>query len=86
MKKCILIVTLILFQLSIVRGQVLNYIFTNFKVSDGLPCNECYDVIQDEQGYIWIFTDIGVARFDGQGYTLWHRGWTDGQLFSTRGL
>lgn len=37
----------------------------NYTVSDGLPSNECYDLIQDHEGFIWIGTDRGLARFDG---------------------
>lgn len=29
---------------------------------------ECYRVIQDHSGYMWIATDRGVARFDGYGF------------------
>ena len=31
----------------------------------GLPSNEVYDVMQDSKGYIWIGTDRGLARYDG---------------------
>lgn len=37
----------------------------NYTIDEGLPSNECYDVLQDKQGYIWISTDNGVSRFDG---------------------
>ncbi len=46
-----------------VFAQVNNYI--NFTVDDGLPSNEVYHVIEDEQGYIWFATDKGVSRFNG---------------------
>ncbi len=46
-------------------GQQSDYIYTNYTVSDGLPSNECYDVIQDKSGYVWVATDNGVAKFDG---------------------
>ncbi len=37
----------------------------NYTVSDGLPSNTVYDVIEDSIGYIWIATDNGLTRFDG---------------------
>jgi len=40
-------------------------VFRRYTVDRGLPSQECYDVIQDRKGYIWIATDAGVARFDG---------------------
>lgn len=67
-KKDILLVALLL-TLSLVHlpleGQVSDYVFTNYTIEDGLPSNECYEVIQDSRGYIWVATDNGVARFDG---------------------
>jgi len=30
-----------------------------------LPSSECYTIVEDRTGYIWIGTDNGVARFDG---------------------
>jgi len=46
-------------------GQQSDYIYTQFTRNEGLPSNECHDVIQDSNGYIWVATDNGVARFDG---------------------
>lgn len=40
----------------------------NYSSSDGLPSNECYDLIQDPDGFIWIAGDRGVARFDGTNF------------------
>jgi ligand-binding sensor domain-containing protein len=41
----------------------------NYTTTDGLPSSECYDIIQDSQGYVWISTDRGVCRFDGYEFT-----------------
>lgn len=38
--------------------------FHNYTIEDGLPSSECYDVVQDSTGYIWVATDRGIARFD----------------------
>ena len=37
----------------------------NFTIEDGLPSNECHDILQDSTGYIWIATDRGLVRYDG---------------------
>ncbi|MGB3074302.1 MAG: two-component regulator propeller domain-containing protein, partial [Chitinophagales bacterium] len=37
----------------------------HFTSADGLPSNVVYDVLQDEDGFIWFATDHGVSRFDG---------------------
>lgn len=39
--------------------------FFHYTTEDGLPSSECYEVLQDNKGYIWISTDNGVSRFDG---------------------
>jgi ligand-binding sensor domain-containing protein len=38
---------------------------TQFTTNNGLPSNTIYDIIQDENGFIWIATDYGVSKFDG---------------------
>ena len=41
-----------------------NY-FRNFSIDEGLPSSEVYQVIQDNENYIWFATDRGVSRYDG---------------------
>ena len=36
-----------------------------YDLNDGLPSNECYKVIQDKKGYIWIASDEGLSRYNG---------------------
>ena len=40
-------------------------VFKNYRIEDGLPSLEVYQVLQDSKGYIWFATDRGVSRFDG---------------------
>jgi len=45
----------------------------NYTSNDGLPSNNVYEVIQDNDGFIWIGTDAGLSKFDGyrfENYTL----------------
>jgi hypothetical protein len=35
---------------------------------DGVPDNEFYDIIEDNDGYIWLAADKGLFRFDGVNY------------------
>lgn len=37
-------------------------------VKDGLPCNTVNNVIQDEDGFIWIATSNGLLRYDGYNF------------------
>lgn len=47
-----------------VCAQEFNY--KHYSIEDGLPTNELYHVMQDSKGFIWISTDYGVCRYDGQ--------------------
>lgn len=49
----------------LVSQDIANYKITNYTIEDGLPSNECHDIVQDSKGYIWIATDRGLVRFDG---------------------
>ncbi|MBO6515347.1 MAG: histidine kinase [Bacteroidia bacterium] len=43
----------------------------NITTHDGLPSSEAYAVVQDENGFIWVGTDHGLARYDGTGFTVY---------------
>ncbi len=44
----------------------LNFVMRDWQVDDGLPANEVNAIIQTHDGYIWIATFSGLARFDGK--------------------
>lgn len=37
-----------------------------YTTDHGLPSDETFSVVQDLDGYIWVGTDKGISRFDGQ--------------------
>ena len=41
-------------------------LFRSFTVADGLPSNHIYNCVEDNQGFLWVATDAGIARFDGK--------------------
>jgi hypothetical protein len=43
--------------------------FKQFTVENGLPSSECYQVLQDKKGFLWIASDKGVSRYDGTKFT-----------------
>ena len=45
------------------KGQ--EALYKHFTVKDGLPSNHIYAVHEDSQGYIWVCTPRGVAKYDG---------------------
>ena len=42
------------------------YTFTHYGVTSGLASNEATACLQDEQGFMWVGTNNGLQRFDGQ--------------------
>jgi ligand-binding sensor domain-containing protein len=40
--------------------------FSNVSDKLGLPTQECYNVMQDSKGYIWISTEAGLCKFNGE--------------------
>lgn len=45
-------------------------VFRNYSTEDGLPSSEVYDVRQDTKGFIWMTTDRGVCRYDGNAFQI----------------
>lgn len=39
-----------------------------FTVSEGLPSNRIYKCLQDRKGFLWLATENGLVRFDGQNF------------------
>ncbi|MGH1339418.1 MAG: histidine kinase [Aureispira sp.] len=39
--------------------------FKNWNLEHGMPSNESYRAMQDQEGFLWITTDHGVVRYDG---------------------
>src|SRR6185437_5492675 len=50
-----------------VKSQSFN--FKNYKVEDGLPFAQIYDVFQDDKGYLWSGGYGGLSSFDGLKFT-----------------
>ncbi|MGL4598302.1 MAG: ligand-binding sensor domain-containing protein, partial [Bacteroidia bacterium] len=46
-------------------ASAIQYNFMNYAVREGLPHSRIHAVFQDKQGYMWLGTDGGAARFDG---------------------
>ena len=55
----------ILFTLCPVLLQAQEIYVKNYLVSDGLPSNNVYYVMQDSKGFIWFCTDLGISKFNG---------------------
>ncbi len=40
--------------------------YINYTTRNGLPSNHVYKIVQDIRGFIWILTDKGITKFDGE--------------------
>lgn len=39
-------------------------------IADGLPSNLIYNILQDQKGFLWVATDNGVTRYDGNNFKV----------------
>lgn len=63
---------LILIFISLVsQGQPNSYNFISFTNSDGLSSNAVNTILKDKFGYMWLGTDDGLNRFDGESFTVY---------------
>lgn len=46
---------------------------THYNSENGLPHDLCYQVIQDKDGYIWLGTDNGLVKFNGNNFQNFNR-------------
>ena len=47
------------------QSQIWNDSYIQYGKNDGLPSNTIYSICSDKSGFIWIGTDAGLCRFDG---------------------
>ncbi len=60
-----------LFFISITQSQIATAQMTylpHYNSKNGLASNNCYFILQDQKGFIWIATDNGISRFDGTNF------------------
>lgn len=55
-----------------VGAEYLNPPFDRMTVADGLPSGDTHYVAQDLEGYLWIGTADGLARYDGYAFEAFH--------------
>jgi ligand-binding sensor domain-containing protein len=53
------------------EGLAQNYVITNYSTKDGLPSNLTYQICKDADGFIWVATSNGLARFDGTNFEIY---------------
>lgn len=58
--------------------------FTHITGADGLPENSAREILQDHLGFIWICTQNGLVRYDGQTMTTFQHDPDDPYSIGTR--
>lgn len=46
------------------------YNFSNVSTNKGLPSSECYGLLQDHNGYIWVRTLNGLCKYNGKKFRV----------------
>lgn len=46
-----------------------SYLRKTFTVEDGLPATYVHAIVQTQNGFLWLGTEAGLARFDGERFT-----------------
>lgn len=61
-------------------------VLKNFSTRNGLPSNEVYFLHQDKKGFIWICTDAGLVRYNGNYFTRFYtgNGMPDNSIFEVK--
>src|SRR5262245_57608165 len=54
------------------------YVQTVWTTEDGLPQNSVNAIVQSRDGYLWLATFGGLARFDGVRFTIFNSANTPG--------
>ena len=60
------------------QGTSKNYVVSHWDMTDGLPQSSVNDILQSQDGYLWLATYGGLVRFDGVSFTTYDRSNTRG--------
>ncbi len=77
------LISLFLILLSAVIDCAAQYRFDSWAIDDGLPQNSVRAILQTRDGYLWLATLDGLARFDGVKFTVFNKS-THKDLVTTR--
>jgi hypothetical protein len=64
LKKLLFHSSLFLFAIPVIHSQQL--VFKKIGIEDGVPATEVYHLFQDSNGYVWVFTEYGIAKHNGK--------------------
>jgi signal transduction histidine kinase/ligand-binding sensor domain-containing protein/DNA-binding response OmpR family regulator len=74
MKKCCCLLLLIglsqVVFIPLLRAQNLPITFDRFSLEQGMPQSTAMCILQDRQGFVWVGTQEGLCRFDGNTFVV----------------
>jgi signal transduction histidine kinase/ligand-binding sensor domain-containing protein/DNA-binding response OmpR family regulator len=70
--KSQLLCLLFLFLTAALSGQQTQFAFEYITNNNGLTHNTVYDICQDDKGFMWFATEVGLNRYDGQNIKQYH--------------
>ena len=86
LKKATFLIALLLWVQALLCQEAKQYSFTHYSVSNGLAAYNTSNVIQDDQGYIWIGTANGLQRFDGSRFLTFRHNPADKNSLTDNGV
>src|SRR5690349_23771224 len=57
--------------------KIAQYVHDAWRSQEGLPQNSGEAIVQTRDGYLWFGTQEGLARFNGQSFTVFNRSNTE---------
>src|SRR5580765_2580853 len=54
------------------RKPITQYVHDVWQIDQGLPQNTVFAMAQTRDGYLWVGTEAGLARFDGVAFTTYN--------------
>jgi len=76
----IIIVTLLVFVTTLLNAQ--NYSVHKLSKVDGLSNSSVVSIAQDKSGHLWIATEDGLNRFDGNGFETFYKSYSNTKSLS----
>ncbi len=53
--------------------NISQYIHKSWEIKDGLPQNSVFSIIQSYNGYLWLATEEGIVRYNGNSFEVYNR-------------
>lgn len=73
MKIAVLVAFIFLYPIHLIAHDTLQYTVRQYTDENGLPQNSVKSIAFDRSGFLWMITENGVVRFDGQNFRSFNK-------------